>query len=242
MSKPVIGIVAWRRGLRTPLGDPEVLHALSDAYVSAFDRAGMLPLIIPNGRPLDEVGSVLDRIDGLALSGGGDVHPSSYGAPNESSEGIDAEVDAWEIGLLDCARRRGVPTLCICRGIQILSVAHGGTLRQHILEDGTQHEPLRGKSAQEILTSTHAVTFTPGGRLERIYGTNRVPVNTIHHQAIDVLGEGLVIEAVAPDGIIEAVASSDPAWWAVGVQWHPERTMDDVDKPLFDAFAAEVAR
>lgn len=241
MSKPVIGIVVWRRGLRTPLGDPEILHALSDAYVSAFSDAGVIPLLIPNRRSLGEVGAILDRIDGLALSGGDDVDPVSYGAENEASFGVDREVDAWETELLDRARRRRLPTLCICRGAQVLNVAHGGTLRQDILEAGTPHQPLKGRSSGDILSATHPVTLTPVGKLAGIYGTTQVMVNTIHHQAIDTVGDGLVVEGVAPDGVIEAVASSDPSWWAVGVQWHPERTLGDVDKPLFEAFASEAA-
>jgi putative glutamine amidotransferase len=241
MSAPVVGIVVWRRGLKTPLGDPEVLHALSDNYVRAFCDAGMIPLLIANGRPVEEATAVLDRVDGLALSGGGDVDPSSYGAENTHSYDCDRRVDAWELALLGEARRRKVPTLCICRGIQILNVAHGGTLRQEILAPDTIHEPLSGKSGPEILAARHPVELTGGGRLASIYGADQLLVNTIHHQAIDGLGDNLAVEACAPDGTIEAVASKDPNWWCVGVQWHPERT-DGVDAPLFAAFGAALAR
>ena len=240
MFKPVVGIVVWRRGLRTPLGDPEVLHALSDAYVRSIAAAGVTPLLIPNARPSDEVGAILDRVDGLVLSGGGDVDPSTYGAPNERSYDCDPVVDQWEIALLKRAEARRIPTLCICRGHQILNVAHGGTLRQEILAEGTVHAPLSGKSGEEILEAKHPVSLTPGGLLSEIYGTTRLDVNTIHHQAIETVGDGLTVEAVSPDGIIEAVTTTSPSWWCVGVQWHPERN-DGVDTPLFETFA-RVAR
>ncbi len=240
MRKPVIGIVVWKRGLRTPLGDPELLHALSDAYVTAFSEAGMTPMLIPNARPVDEAALFLDRIDGLALSGGGDVDPASYGAHNERSYDTDPAVDRWELALLTEARRRRMPTLCICRGIQILNVAHGGTLHQEILAPGTLHEPLSGRTGPEILAATHPVSFSDGGTLRGIYGADTLEVNTIHHQAIDVLGVGLAVEATAPDGIIEAVVSTDPQWWCVGVQWHPERN-GGRDGRLFRSFAAVAA-
>jgi putative glutamine amidotransferase len=240
MRKPVIGIVVWRRGLKTPLGDPEVLHALSDAYVAAFTDAGVTPLLIPNARPVEEAALFLDRIDGLALSGGGDVDPASYGAHNERSYDTDTSVDRWELALLAEARGRRMPTLCICRGIQILNVAHGGSLHQEILAPGTIHEPLSGRSGAEILAASHPVSLSEGGTLRGIYGVDTLEVNTIHHQAIDDLGEGLAVEATAPDGIVEAVVSTDPEWWCVGVQWHPERN-DGRDRPLFRSFAGAVA-
>ena len=240
MRKPVIGIVVWKRGLKTPLGDPELLHALSDAYVTAFSEAGMTPMLIPNARPVDEAALFLDRIDGLALSGGGDVDPASYGAHNERSYDTDPAVDRWELALLTEARRRRMPTLCICRGIQILNVAHGGTLHQEMLAPGTIHEPLSGRTGPEILATTHPVSLSDGGKLRGVYGADTLEVNTIHHQAIDMLGDGLAVEATAPDGIIEAVVSTDPQWWCVGVQWHPERN-GGRDGRLFRSLAAVAA-
>jgi putative glutamine amidotransferase len=239
MSKPIIGIVVWRRGMKTPLGDPEYLHSLSDEYVGSISDAGGAPLLIPARRPLDEAGAILDRIDGLVFSGGTDVDPASYGAENTDSKGVDRVVDVWEIELIERARRRRVPTLAICRGVQILNVAHGGTLQQEILGEGEIHHPLGGSSAEEILSDGHPVALTPSGRLARIYGTTSIDVNSIHHQAIDALGQELEVEGVTSDGVVEAVASTDPRWWAIGVQWHPERTLNDVDKPLFDAFVIE---
>jgi putative glutamine amidotransferase len=237
MSRPVIGIVVWRRGLKTVVGDPEILHAIADHYVLALSGSGATPLLIPNARPADEAPAVLDRLDGIALSGGGDVDPSTYGAPNSRSYDTDPLVDAWEMALLAEARRRRTPTLCICRGVQILNVAHGGTLHEEILAPGTVHEPLAGKSPAEILAAKHAMNLTDGGRLAAIYGTSALEVNTIHHQAIDRLGDGLAVEGKAPDGIVEAVASTDPEWWCLGVQWHPERN-GVADAPLFAALTA----
>lgn len=236
----MIGIVVWRRGLKTPLGDPEVLHALSDAYVAAFSDSGMTPMLIPNARPVEEAALFLDRIDGLALSGGGDVDPASYGAHDERSYDTDPVVDRWELALLAEARRRRMATLCICRGIQILNVAHGGTLHQDVLAPGTTHQPLSGRTGPEILAAGHPVSLSESGRLRDIYGVDVLEVNTIHHQAIDVLGDGLAVEATAPDGIIEAVVSTDPEWWCVGVQWHPERNQGR-DGRLFRSLAAAAA-
>lgn len=227
--------------MTTPLGDPEHLHSVSDAYVSAISSAGGVPLLVPNRRPMDEAGLLLDRVDGLVLSGGDDVDPATYGRENTDSKDVDDRVDAWEIELVQRARRRWLPTLAICRGIQILNVAHGGTLRQEIMTEGGVHHPLTRLSAEQILAGGHEVGLTPLGRLARLYGTTTLAVNSIHHQAIDELGADLEVEAVAPDGIIEAVASKDSDWWAVGVQWHPERTRHHIDKPLFAAFVDAAA-
>lgn len=237
MRRPVIGIVVWRRGLKTVLGDPEILHAIAHDYVSALSDSGATPLLIPNARPTNEAPAILDRVDGIVLSGGGDVDPSSYGAANSRSYDTDPLVDAWEMALLAEARRRRTPTLCICRGVQILNVAHGGTLHQEILAPGTVHEPLSGKSPAEILAAKHSMSLAESGRLAAIYGTSTLEVNTIHHQAIDRVGDGLMVEGTAPDGIVEAVASTDPDWWCLGVQWHPERN-GGIDAPLFGALTA----
>lgn len=226
----------WLRGFKTRIGDPEHLHTLSDAYITTIGDAGAVPLLIPSRRPRDEAGTLLDRIDGLLLSGGDDVDPFTYGHEDAGSIGADRAVDDWEIELVQRARRRLVPTLAICRGMQVLNVAHGGTLRQHIWAEGTPHPPLDGLTPDEVLAGGHAVGLTPSGRLAAIYGTTSLDVNSIHHQAIDDVGDGLEVEAVASDGVIEAVGSTDPSWWSVGVQWHPERTRFDVDKPLFAAF------
>jgi putative glutamine amidotransferase len=239
MTQRIVGIAVWKRGLRTPLGDPEILHAVADAYVSAVADTGLVPVLIPNALSAEYAGPVLDRVDGLVLSGGGDVHPHTYGAGSQRSHDLDPRADSWEMALLESARRRKMPALCICRGMQVLNVWAGGSLHQDMLVPGTVHEPLSGKSAEEILAARHDVELRPDGLLARIYGRTVVRVNTIHHQAIDRLGSGMSVEARSEDGFVEALSVDDPGWWCVGVQWHPERN-GALDVPLFDAFAREV--
>lgn len=233
MSRPVIGVAVWRRGLDTPIGTPEPLHAVADAYVRAVSEAGGIPLLIPAARPTDEAEAAIDRVDGLVLTGGGDVDPATYGAARAGSYDDDPSADRWEIALIDRARSAGRPLLAICRGMQILNVALGGTLHQEIGAPGALHEPIGG-SPDAILARRHPVSLAPGGTLAGWHGTDSLSVNTIHHQAIDDLGAGLEIEATAPDGVIEGIRS--PAdWMAVGVQWHPER-LPELAKPLFGGF------
>jgi putative glutamine amidotransferase len=204
--------------------------------VSAISDAGGIPLLIPATRPATEAGAYLDRIDGLCLSGGDDVDPGTYGRDNDCSLGVDASADAWEIELLRRAAARRMPSLCICRGVQVMNVAHGGTLHQEVLSSGGGlHEPLDDREVATKLADRHSVELSAGGRLSDIYQASVIEVNSLHHQAVDEIGDGLALEAVAPDGVIEGLAPIEQGWWAVGVQWHPERT-GGADKALFEAF------
>lgn len=233
-KKPLVGITAWRRVLNTFYG-PERLQSLATFYGEAVGEAGMTPLIIPNGQDPAEAGTIMSLLDGLVLSGGDDVDPGTYGAEPESSRGVDAAVDRFEIALVEAARRQDKPVLAICRGLQLLNVALGGTLRQEITASGTSHELIpKPIDPDEMNARRHTVVFEPGSRIEEIYGASEAKVNTLHHQGLEDIAPDLIVEARTEDGHVEA-ARCDGDWWALGVQWHPER-MDGEHRRIFEVF------
>lgn len=232
--KPLVGITAWRRRLDTYYG-PERLHTLATYYPEAVAEAGMTSLIVPNGQDLSEAGPLMKLLDGLVLSGGDDVDPETYGATQESSRGMDAEVDRFEIALVEAARHQGKPVLAICRGLQVLNVALGGTLRQEVTATGTPHELIeKGMDPEELNARRHTVQFEPDSLLADVYGGIDAKVNTLHHQGIGEVAPELVIEGRTEDGQVEA-ARCRGDWWALGVQWHPER-MEGEHRRIFDVF------
>jgi putative glutamine amidotransferase len=237
MHRPRIAITAWRRELPTFVGERTLLYTLADEYVRCVVEAGGLPLLVPHVRDELEADAVLDAVDGLLLAGGGDVHPASYGAELAGSYDVDLAADVSELALARRARARRMPTLAICRGMQLVAVAHGGTLHQDILTPDTLH-PVSDVPA-EVLAARHPVEVVPGTRLAAALGAGPRSVNTIHHQAIARLPEGFRVAATAPDGVIEAIEPDDPTWPFLGVQWHPEK-MEGADAALFEAFVADV--
>jgi putative glutamine amidotransferase len=238
MKSPLIALTCWRRPLPTFL-DPETdLYTLAAEYVDAVRAAGGVPILLPHIEP-DEVMQVLDSVDGLLLTGGGDIDPASYGQVDAGGNSdIDARADRSEIALVHAAADRRMPTLAICRGMQILNVALGGTLLQDCTGPDGVHLPV-SKVPEEVLRAEHAVEFESDSRLAQIYGVLQRTINTIHHQAVDEVAEGLVVTARAPDGIVEGIESATD-WRVVGVQWHPEKTVGGEDAPLFSAFVDEV--
>lgn len=230
--KPRIGITAWRRDLPTFLGDRTDLYTLGLEYVDAIVQAGGIPLIVPHAGDAE---GVLDALDGLMMSGGDDVHPESYGEPlTDSSHGTSIDADRWEIALVRAAARRHMPVLAICRGMQIMSVAFGGKLTQH-LEQVEGHPDYAGMSAEDILAHRHDVTLRPGCDLALVYGEFTRQVNTIHHQAVVDAGD-LDVAGTGTGEVIEAVQARN-GWTAWGVQWHPEKmTYDHREERLFAAF------
>ena len=233
--RPRIGITAWRRPLPTPLGERTDLYTLGVEYAHAVQAAGGLALILPHG---DDPEATLEALDGLLLSGGGDVDPRSYGAENTAAKDESLASDQWEIALLRGARRRTLPVLGICRGMQIMAVAHGGRLAQDITgRDG--HPDMGTLSAEAILDARHPVTFVADSTLAAVYGTTTRLVNTIHHQAVADAGT-LHVVGTGADGMIEAVES--PSGSCLGVQWHPEKLTGAegaVEQKLFEEFVAE---
>lgn len=233
--RPRIAITTWRRALPTFLGEETDLYTLGAEYVISVAVAGTIPVLLPHLDPAD-VDEVLDAVDGLVVAGGGDVHPASYDAENTASKETDAGADASELALLRRARNRGVPTLAICRGMQLTNVAFGGTLQQDIGVAESVHEPV-SDDPDEVLAAMHPVDVVADSRLGSIVGGGQREVNTIHHQAIDRLAAGFRVVAWAPDGIIEAIEAEGP-WPLVAVQWHPEKRAGH-DDALFDWLAAE---
>jgi putative glutamine amidotransferase len=192
-------------------------EVLNRAYVDAVVRVGALPLVLPVLDPA-YTGTVLDAVDALVLSGGGDVDPRRYGQdPVPEVYGVDERRDEWELALARAALGRGVPVLAVCRGMQVLNVAFGGTLVQDlasITEDDHRVAELRDRVV-------HHVDVEPVSKLVEVLGAERIGANTLHHQAVCDVGAGLRAVAWAHDGTIEAIESED-ARPVLGVQWHPE--------------------
>lgn len=210
--------------------------ALATLYPEAIERAGGIPVIVPPLRP-DAIGALLDRVDGLCLPGGPDVQPSAYGAePHPNLGPTEPRIDAVELALVRAADRRKLPILGICRGMQLLNVARGGTLHQHlpdVVGDGIEHrQPDHGS------ITTHRIETAPQSRLRATIGGPSVEVNSFHHQAVQTLGKGLVATAWALDGTIEAIENPSDRL-VLGVQWHAEGLRDH--GPLFELLVGAAA-
>lgn len=232
--RPLVGVTAWKRRLDTFLG-PEVLQSLSTYYSNSIIDAGMTPLMFPNGQDPAEAARLVSLVDGVVISGGDDIDPSSYGAEVVSANGNDPAVDDFEVAVVEAARDQDKPVLAICRGLQVLNVALGGTLAQEVTAKGAIHELIdKDSDPEDINARRHIVRFESDSWLGEIYGAAEAKVNTLHHQGIDRLAVGLIVEAKADDGLIEA-ARCNGSWWALGVQWHPERMTDD-HQLIFQAF------
>ena len=191
------------------------------AYVRALLGAGGLPLIISPLVGAALAGSVLDGCDGLLLTGGEDIAPSWYGAdPSPQLSPPSQQRDVFELALFAVARQRALPILGICRGIQLINVALGGTLYQDLPSEwsgGLDHCPTGAREAP-----SHLVRIQPGSRAAVALGTTEANVNSVHHQAIKNLAPGLVASGWSSDGLIEIVESESGASWMLAVQWHPE--------------------
>src|ERR671918_452345 len=214
--------------------------ALPATYIRALHRAGGQEAILaPRELGTEEAGRLLDRFDGLLLIGGGDIDPKHYGEdPLPECYGIDTEADLFEMQLVRAAIDRGMPVLAICRGFQVLNVATGGTLDQHI----TGREGLIGHGIPGVSPEMHEVRLEPGTWAAKAMGTETVQVSSSHHQAAARVGEGIVVSGRASDGIVEAMEHPDGSW-VVAVQWHPERTAetDPAQQGLFDALVEQAA-
>jgi putative glutamine amidotransferase len=187
-------------------------------------------------------GDLFDHLDGILLTGGpSNVAPHHYGgAPSRPETVLDPQRDATTLPLIRAAVERAMPLLAICRGFQELNVAFGGSLHQHLHEvpGRIDHRRDRAATFPEQYAPRHPVALTPGGELAGLSGALEIEVNSLHAQGIDRIGEGLVVEAVAPDGTIEAARVEGAAAFAIGVQWHPEwRVLEKPDyAALFAAF------
>jgi putative glutamine amidotransferase len=211
------------------------------AYTEAARAAGLRPYILPILDPAD-ADTMLDGMGGLVLTGGEDVDPARYGAqPHPALGEVHAARDAFELALVLAARERRVPTLAICRGVQIANVALGGTLVQDIPSQWP--DPLAHEAGSARDARVHLVRLEEGSRLAAACGVVEMTTNSFHHQALLQVADGLAEVARAPDGVVEGVEWRGDDWWMAGVQWHPEeltRTREGWDRALFVAFATAV--
>jgi gamma-glutamyl-gamma-aminobutyrate hydrolase PuuD len=232
VARPLIGITSYAEpGVRWGAWElPAALIPL--AYVEAVERAGGRALLVPPSH--EGVDETLDALDGLLFSGGSDLDPDLYGAEaHPETNGVRLERDRAELALLEAALARDMPVLAVCRGSQVLNVARGGDLVQHLPEvvGDEKHKHTPGVFAD------HDVDLKEGTRLQRLLG-DRAPVKSHHHQGYGAIGEGLVESAWAEDGTVEAL--EDPSRrFALGVLWHPEAGEDFA---LFEALVEEAAR
>jgi len=228
-GRPLIGVTTSEvripeRIQQTPESEPKVREmVLGLTYLRALEAAGAVPMVVPP-LPEEAIGPLLDRLDGICLSGGPDLDPDTYGARRHPELGpIEPDLDRFELAMARRADAREMPILSICRGTQALNVARGGSLIQHLPEVS---EFAHRQSTPGNETS-HPIEIEPGSRLaaaledEEVQVPDVLDVNSFHHQAIERLGEGLKITARAPDGTIEAI--EDPTRpFLIGVQWHAE--------------------
>jgi putative glutamine amidotransferase len=232
--------VAVTAGIR-PDGDTSRVR-LTAAYVTALERAGLVPLIVPPLSSSEAASSVLDSVSGLVLTGGEDVDPARYGEQrHEKVRSVNVARDATEAALVEEARARGLPVLAICRGIQILNVALGGTLVQDI--PSQCHTDIDHDEEGARNSRTHEVSIEPGSLIAGAVGTQHLSVNSFHHQSVKRVADGMKVTARSPDGVIEGIESTDEKWWVMGVQWHPEEMTDSAepwDRGLFKAFAKQL--
>ena len=239
--KPLIGISCCRK-LFGPFGAPN--HAASDTYVRAVDEVvGGVPVLLPANGAAADIHALLRRLDGIILTGSrSNVQPDLYaGPPHAEGTPEDPFRDGLTLPLIRAATAAGVPLLAICRGLQEMNVALGGSLHQRLqdLPGRLDHSTPMQPSPRVRTAKAHIICIVPGTWLHRLAGGTTAPVNSLHNQGIDRLAPGLVIEALAPDGTIEAVRAPGRGY-AVGVQWHPENDFDTdpLSRALFESFAA----
>jgi putative glutamine amidotransferase len=240
--RPLIAVVAYHLGDDRVARWPHGGYGVPGPYIDRVRSAGARTAIVSPGEP-GEPEELLEPFDGLLLVGGGDIEPVRYGGPTDHRDlyGIEPDRDAFEIELLLAADRLEIPTLCICRGMQVMNVAFGGTLHPHLpdLPNLIEHRP-------EVLDAEliHDVEVEPESRLFATTKSSRVAASSHHHQGVDRVGDGLVVSGRAPDGLVEAIERDHDMdlefdRWMVGVEWHPEDTAehDPAQGALFDALA-----
>ena len=236
--RPLVAVTTSMRVLDTYLGRDSDVHTLLEAYAGALDRAGASQMLLARMHA-DDARRVLDRVAGLVVTGGRDLDPALYGQRNTASVGIYEPDDTRDIALIREAWSRRMPVLAICRGLQALNVAMGGELHQHMLSDTDPEHPTPARDPEERNAHRHVVRLVHGSRLASIYGETERRVNSLHHQAISRVAPGLAVVGRTPGGAIEAVASTDPTWPLLAVQWHPEMLGPEEEAGLFEAFVED---
>jgi putative glutamine amidotransferase len=236
--RPLIGVISDRRQL-----GHHPFHVVGEKYLAAIDEgAGGYPVALPVLGGDFDVLAILERLDGLLLTGSpSNVEPQRYrGAASRPGTLHDPERDRASLALIPAAVRAGLPLLAICRGFQEMNVAFGGTLHQavHELPGFGNHKEDTSQPLEQQYAPSHEVRFTPGGLLARIAGRASAMVNSVHSQGVDALADALAVEAVAPDGLIEAFVVRDAPGFTLAVQWHPEwkARENELSMALFNAF------
>lgn len=228
----MIGVSGRRSCLSEGLRGPTI--AAGSRYCDAVVRANGLPIVLDPSTPRSEIPSLLRRLDGLVLTGGGDVDPRHYGGDANDPRllAVNPELDAFELSLTVAALEADIPILAICRGMQLLNVALGGSLYVDVADGSADPSDHRD--------TFHDVELVRGSRLFATYGTSARNCHSFHHQCIRTVGAGLRVAGFLHDSIIEAI-EHPIARWVVGVQWHPEDTaeIDSAHQRLFDVFVAE---
>ncbi len=241
-ARPLVGVPACARTV-----NDWPVHTTLDKYVrGVVDGAGAMAMLIPALGGLVDPDDLAGRLDGLFLTGSpSNVEPRQYGGgPELSAPPHDPMRDDAVLPLIRACVRRGVPVFGVCRGLQEMNVAFGGTLHPRVHDVAGKQDHRGGPgTTEEKYRLKHSVRFTPGGLMERIAGTSEAMVNSLHGQGIDRLAPGLVVEGEAPDGIVEAVRVADAPVFALTVQWHPEYRFweDPLSTALFRAFGEAVA-
>jgi putative glutamine amidotransferase len=236
VTAPLVAVPTYHLG-PGKVGNWQGAYALPEPYVAALVAAGARVALLPPAQP-GVAEALLERFDGLLLAGGGDIEPARYGAGDHPAQyGIDPDRDELELELARAAVRLAVPTLGICRGVQLLNVAFGGTLIQH-LPDGDGRLEHRNEAKQAM----HDVEVADGSRLAAALGQGTARCLSHHHQGLDRIGDGFTPVAWAPDGLVEGIERD--RGWTVGVLWHPESTAqrDPVQRRLLRGFVDVASR
>jgi putative glutamine amidotransferase len=232
----VIGLTTYLEQARQGVWDVRAAFLPQQYFDSVTASGGVAVLLPPQPLPDTAAGAVLDGLDGLILTGGLDVQPELYGADRHPlTDPARADRDAWELALFRGAEQRRIPVLAICRGLQLVNVARGGTLHQHLPEAlGTERYRIGGG-----VFAQNTVEVAEGSTLAGMLGAGPYDVHSYHHQGIDRLGEGLVPVAATDDGLVQAFEAEGGDSYLVGVQWHPEENSDD--RRLFEGLVAEAS-
>jgi putative glutamine amidotransferase len=238
MNRPLVALSASSKTAASPGKYARV--RVNEAYVRAIQSVGLVPLIVPPSLTPDAARAIVASVAGLVLSGGEDIDPAGYGAARHpATQKSHVARDATERALVEAARDAKRPVLGICRGLQLLNVALGGTLVQDLGMQRPSEIPHSLETSRR--NRVHGLTILHGSRLFAAVGSTAIDVNSIHHQAVDRLAPCLQATAYAPDGVIESAETTDD-WWVLAVQWHPEELLDDPapwDRAVFAAFARE---